>query len=68
MVCLFVNPDFVYFPALLLSILTFVLIIFLFVGVPIIAIVFIVKYFKQKKEYYQTKTEYYKNHMNDRQD
>ena len=68
MVGLFVNPDFVYFPALLLSFFTFVLIIFLFVGVPIIAIVFIVKYFKQKKEYYQTKTEYYKNHMNDRQD
>ncbi len=68
MVGLFVSPDSVYVPALLLSIFTVILIVFLFIGIPIIAIVFIVKYFKQKKEYYQTKTEYYKNHMNDRQD
>lgn len=68
MVGLFVSPDSVYVPALLLSIFTVILIVLLFIGIPIIAIVFIVKYFKQKKEYYQTKTEYYKNHMNDRQD
>ena len=68
MICLYSNPDFVFFPAVLVSILSFILIIFLFVGVPILAIIFLIKYLKQKKEYYKTKTDYYKNHMNDRQD
>ena len=49
------------------SIFNIILLVFL-IGVPIILIIFAIKYFKQKNNYYKIKTEFYKNHMNDRQD
>lgn len=49
------------------SIFNIILLVFL-IGVPIILIIFVIKYFKQKHNYYKIKTEFYKNHMNDRQD
>ncbi len=49
------------------SIFNIILLVFL-IGIPIILIIFAIKYFKQKNYYYKIKTEFYKNHMNDRQD
>lgn len=49
------------------SIFNIILLVFL-IGVPIILIIFAIKYFKQKNNYYKIKTEFYKNHMKDRQD
>ena len=58
-------------PQLLFDVFLFIInaiLLIILVGVPVLLIVFLVKYLKQKNNYYKTKTEYYKNHMNDRQD
>lgn len=48
----------------------YVLFLICIIALPVILIIFIVRYFKKKSDYYQAKTDYYKNQTNhtDRQD
>lgn len=68
MILMYIDPGLFSLPAILFQVIFLLLSLAIFIGVPVTAIIFLIRYLKQKQEYYKTKTDYYNKHMNDRQD